>query len=57
MKGWAEGRRGRGEDRGLRYSRRNDGSLRETEAQGQSWEINLFLEYSGVSDCIMFGKS
>lgn len=57
MKGWAEGRRGRGEDRGPRYSRRNGGSLRETEAQGQSWEINLFLEYPGVSDCIMFGKS
>lgn len=46
---WAEGRRDN-EDTEPTAGSSKGGSLRGTEAQGQSWEINLFLEYTDVFD-------
>lgn len=59
MKGlvWAEGKRKNEKDLELTAGSNNGGSLREREAQGQSWEINLFSEYTDVFDHVTVGKS
>lgn len=46
---WAEGRRENEDTEHTAGSSKGE-NLRGTEAQGQSWEINLFSEYTDVSD-------